>query len=86
MGINRAGRGAQASQSSFRDAAVRREPRAPNIPETCLAESELAIGFDAFIPLALDDSLPMVERVFGFRDAGLPDKRCEDVEVMGLAK
>src|SRR5207248_9599491 len=42
MGINGAGGGAQASQSGGLDAAIRGEAGAPNVPETGLAECELA--------------------------------------------
>src|SRR6266851_4179596 len=86
MGINGAGRGAQASQSGGFDAAIRGEAGTPDVPEAGLAESEPAIGLDAFIALLLDDFLPKFERVFGFEKVRLPDDICEDVEIVNFAE
>ena len=86
MGINGAGRGAQAGQSGGFDAAIRGEPGTPDVPKARFAESELAIGFDAFVPLAPDDFLPEFEGVFGFEEVGLPDDFGKDVEIVNLAE
>ena len=86
MGINGASRGAQAGQSGGFDAAIRREPGTPDVPKAGFAESELAIGFDAFVPLAPDDFLPEFEGVFGFEEVGLPDDFGKDVEIVNLAE
>src|SRR5207247_595882 len=66
--IDGAGRGAQTSQSGGFNAAIRREPRAPDVPEAGLAESELPIGFDALVAFTLDDFLPEFQRIFGFEE------------------
>src|SRR6266849_1123925 len=86
MRINGAGRGAQTGQSGGFDAAIRGEAGTPDVPEAGLAESELAIGFDAFSALLLDDFLPKFERVFGFEKVRLPDDICEDVEIVNFAE
>src|SRR5260370_38074260 len=86
MRINGAGRGAKTGQSGGFDAAIRGEAGAPDVPEAGLAESELAIGFDAFKPRARDDFLPKFERVFGFDEVRLLDDFGEDVEIVNLAE
>ncbi len=58
MWINSAGGSAQAGESGRFDAAIRRQPGTPYVPNAGLAESELAIGFDAFVALALNNILP----------------------------
>src|SRR5256884_3183085 len=77
---------AQAGQSGGFDAAIRGEPGTPDVPKARFAESELAIGFDAFVPLAPDDFLPEFEGVFGFEEVGLPDDFGKDVEIVNLAE
>jgi len=46
----------------------------------------LAIRFDAFGPLALEDFLPELERIFGFEEIGLVNKPGEDVEIVNFPK
>ncbi len=82
--IDGAGRGAQTGQSGGFNAAIRREPRAPEVPEAGLAESELPIGFDALVAFALDDFLPEFQRVFSFEKVRLLHDFGEDVEIMNF--
>src|SRR5437762_5729323 len=63
MGINGAGRGAQAGQSGSFDAAIPGQPGTPDVPEAGLAESEPAIGFDAIVAFAFDAFLPEFEKI-----------------------
>src|SRR5258708_2605121 len=86
MRIDGAGRGAQTGQRGGFDAAIRGKTGAPDIPEAGLAESELAIGFDAFMALVLDHFLPEIERVFGFVEVRFLDNFCEDVEIVNFAQ
>src|SRR6266849_3049197 len=86
MRIDGAGRGAQTGQRGGFDAAIRGKTGTPDIPEAGLAESELAIGFDAFMALALDHFPPEIERVFGFVEVRFLDNFCEDVEIVNFAQ
>src|SRR5260370_6225459 len=86
MRIDGAGRGAQRGQRGGFDAAIRGKTGTPDIPEAGLAESELAIGFDAFMALVLDHFPPEIERVFGFVEVRFLDNFCEDVEIVNFAQ
>src|ERR1700674_1935417 len=86
MRINGAGCGAQPCQRGDFDAAIRGEPGAPEVPEAGLAESELAISFDAFAALAQDDFLPELKRIFCFEKVRLPDEFGQDVEIVNFAE
>src|SRR6266851_1101131 len=86
MRIDSASRGAQAGQCGGFDAAMRGQPGTPNIPEAGLAESELAIGFEAFAALAFNEFLPEFQRVFRFVGVGLLHCRGEDIEIVNFSE
>src|SRR5258708_6930319 len=73
MRIDGAGRGAQTGQRGGFDAAIRGKTATPDIPEAGLAESELAIGFDAFQALSPDEFPPGLDKVFGFGEVQFVD-------------
>jgi hypothetical protein len=86
----------QARHRGKRETFALRQAVAPIVPEACLAESELAIGFDALIAFAMDDFLPDVVRVGQRVLCGLVVWRLllddffqeggEDVEIMDVAE
>src|SRR6266849_7331882 len=86
MRIDGAGRGAQTGQRSGFNAAIGREPGAPEIPEAGLAQSQLPIGFDALVAFTLDDFLPKFQGIFGFEEVRLVHDFGEDVEVVNFSE
>src|SRR5260370_40805991 len=86
MRIDGAGRGAQTGQRGGFDAAIRGKTGTPDIPEAGIAESEMAIGFDAFMALVLDHFPSEIERVFGFVEVRFLDNFREDVEIVNFSE